>query len=36
VENIIQKNKKALQQRPKSLEWSGSPYWSASELLRRI
>jgi len=28
--------KKALQQRPKGLELSGSPYWKALELFREI
>jgi hypothetical protein len=30
------KNKKALQQIPKGLKLSGSPYWAGSELLREI
>jgi len=33
---IIYKKDKALQQKAKGLEMSGSPYWSASELLEEI
>jgi hypothetical protein len=33
---IFIKKKKALQQKPKGFEVSGSPYWTASELLRGI
>jgi hypothetical protein len=33
---IIYKNKKPFSKRPKGWEWSGSPYWTRSELLRGI
>jgi hypothetical protein len=33
---IVYKNKKALQQMPKGLKLSGSPYWIASEFLKGI
>jgi len=32
----ISKNKKHFSKRPKGLEFASSPYWTRSELLRRI
>jgi len=33
---IVHKKRKALQLYAKELEFAGSPYWTASELLREI
>jgi len=33
---MIQKKKKPFSKKPKGWKWSGSPYWTRSELLEEI